>query len=105
VIAMTVSSNGKTYYHRLHALSLTTGAEMFGGPSEITASFPTSSGSITFDPRQYLERSGLLLLNGTIYTAWTSHCDNKFYTGWLMAFSASTLKQTASPQTAAGIST
>jgi hypothetical protein len=94
VIAMTVSSNGKPYHHRLHALSLTTGAEVLGGPSEITASFPTSSGSITFDPRQYLERSGLLLLNGTIYTAWTSHCDNKFYTGWVMAFSASTLKQT-----------
>ena len=95
LIAMTVSSNGKTYHHRLHALSLTTGAEVLGGPSEITASFPTSSGSITFDPRQYVERSGLLLLNGTIYTAWTSHCDNKFYTGWLMAYSASTLKQTA----------
>ena len=95
VIAMTVSSDGTTYHHRLHALSITTGAEVLGGPSEITASFPTSSGSITFDPRQYLERAGLLLLNGTIYTAWTSHCDNKFYTGWLMAYSASTLKQTA----------
>ena len=95
VIAMTVSNDGTTYHHRLHALNLTTGAEVLGGPTEITASFPTSSGSITFDPQQYLERSGMLLLNGAIYTAWTSHCDNKFYTGWMMAYSASTLKQTA----------
>jgi len=95
VIAMTVSNDGTTHHHRLHALSITTGAEVLGGPTEITASFPTSSGSITFDPQQYLERAGMLLLNGTIYTSWTSHCDNKFYTGWMMAYSASTLKQTA----------
>ena len=95
VIAMTVSNDGTTYHHRLHALNVTTGAEVLGGPTEITASFPASSGSITFDPQQYSERAGMLLLNGTIYTAWTSHCDNKFYTGWLMGYSASTLKQTA----------
>ena len=80
VIAMTVASNGKTYYHRLHALSLTTGAEMFGGPSEITAPSPRAPAR-SLDPRQNLERSGRLLLNGTIYTAWTSNCENKTPTG------------------------
>ena len=95
VIAMTVSNDGTTYHHRLHALNVTTGAEVPGGPTEITASFRASSGSITFDPQQYAAKAGLLLQNGTIYIAWTSHCDNKFYTGWLMAYSASTLKQTA----------
>lgn len=34
-----------------------------------------------------------MLLNGTIYTGWTSHCDQLPYTGWLMAFDAATLKQ------------
>jgi hypothetical protein len=95
VIAMTVSNDGTTHYHRLHALSITTGAEVLGGPKELAARFPTSSGFINFDAQQYLERAGMLLLNGTIYTSWTSHCDNKFYTGWMMAYSASTLKQTA----------
>jgi hypothetical protein len=95
LIAMTVSNDGTTHHHRLHALNITTGAEVLGGPTEITARFLTSSGYITFDAQQYLERSAMLLLNGTIYTAWTSHCDNKFYTGWMMAYSASTLQQTA----------
>jgi hypothetical protein len=38
---------------------------------------------------------GLLLLNGTIYLGWTSHCDAGPYTGWLMGYSESTLAQTA----------
>jgi hypothetical protein len=95
VVAMTQSKSGRTYHQRLHALDVTTGAELSGGPTEITASYAASSGTLTFDPQQYEERAALLLLNGTIYTAWTSHCDNKFYTGWLMAYSQSTLAQTA----------
>ena len=47
-----------------------------------------------FAPGQYAERVGLLLMNGQIYTAWTSHCDQDPYTGWLMAYSESTLQQT-----------
>ena len=26
----------------------------------------------------------MLLLNGTVYMAWTSHCDIRPYTGWVM---------------------
>ena len=47
-----------------------------------------------FDPGQYAERAGLLLLNGNIYLGWTSHCDQGLYTGWVMAYSESTLQQT-----------
>lgn len=95
VIAMTETSSSGAYHQRLHALDVTTGAELAGAPTEISASYVASSGTLTFDPQQYEERAGLLLLQGTIYTAWTSHCDNKFYTGWLMAYSQSTLRQTA----------
>jgi hypothetical protein len=42
-----------------------------------------------------MERAALLLLNGTVYTTWTSHCDIPPYTGWIMAFSATTLARTA----------
>ena len=93
VIALTVSSDDTTYHHRLHALDLASGAERLGGPSEIKATYNTASGAISFDPQQYVEKTGLLLLNGTLYTAWTSHCDNKFYTGWLMGYNASNLQQ------------
>jgi len=34
-------------------------------------------------------------MNGTIYLGWTSHCDQGPYTGWLMAYSESTLAQTS----------
>jgi len=97
VVAMSKASSG-SYVHRLHALDVTSGAEKFGGPVTVQASFPgtgdnSSGGSVIFDAGQYEERTGLLLLNGMVYTAWTSHCDARPYTGWVMAYNASTLAQ------------
>jgi len=93
VVAM---SNGGSYHQRLHALDVTTGAELFGGPTEIAATFSAVGGAtINFDPAQYTERASLLLTHGTIYTTWTSHCDFAPYTGWIIAFSQTTLKRTA----------
>lgn len=94
VVAMSKDSSGN-YHQRLHALDLTTGAEQSGSPVEIQATYPSATGQNTFDPYQYAERSGLLLLNGVIYMGWTSHCDQDPYQGWLMGYSESTLKQTS----------
>lgn len=98
VVAMSKDGSGN-YFQRLHALDVTTGAEQFGGPVTITATFPgegagSQLGTLTFDPKQYAERAGLLLLNNKIYTAWTSHCDIQPYTGWIMAFDKNTLAAT-----------
>jgi hypothetical protein len=93
VVAM--SKNGSTYFQRLHALDLTTGAEMFGGPRTIAAAFPKNGGTVTFDPRIYEERSGLTLTNGKLIVAFTSHCDAGAYTGWVMAYDPLTLSQTS----------
>jgi len=95
LVAMSVSSG--TYHQRLHALDVTTGAELFGGPQEITASYaaPAGGGTRSFDPGQYAERAALLLSQGTIYTSWTSHCDIAPYTGWIIAYNELTLAQTA----------
>jgi len=97
VVAM--SKSGSTYFQRLHALDVTTGAEMFGGPRNITASFPgagdnSSNGNVIFDPAQYKERAALLLLNGVVYTTWASHCDIRPYNGWIMGYNQTTLAQT-----------
>jgi hypothetical protein len=78
---------------------LTTGVDLFGGPTTIQASYPgtganSSGGNVVFDPKQYAERAGLLLLNGMVYTTWTSHCDIGPYTGWVMGFDATNLSQT-----------
>jgi hypothetical protein len=97
VVAM--SKNGNAYFQRLHALDVTTGAELLGGPIAIQAMYSgtganSSGGQVIFDPKQYAERAGLLLVNGVIYTSWTSHCDNEPYTGWIIAYSESNLSQT-----------
>jgi hypothetical protein len=99
VVAMSKNSGGN-YFQRLHALDLSTGNELFGGPRTITATYPgtgdnSSGGNVVFDPKQYKERPGLLQINGTIYTTWSSHCDIRPYTSWVMAFSADTLAQTS----------
>jgi len=98
VVAMSKDASGD-YHQRLHALDLALGTELFGGPTEVQATYPgtgdnSSNGKVVFDPGQYEERSALLLLNGVIYTGWTSHCDARPYTGWIMGYSESTLAQT-----------
>ncbi|HEX3473366.1 MAG TPA: PQQ-binding-like beta-propeller repeat protein [Silvibacterium sp.] len=99
VVGMSVDRDGN-YFQRLHALDLTTGDELSGGPTEIQATYPGTgafsvNGMQTFVPGNYAERVGLLLMHGTIYLGWTSHCDEQPYTGWLMAYSETTLKQTS----------
>jgi len=99
VVAASKDASGN-YFYRIHALDLTTGKELFGGPTTITATYPgngagSSGGNVVFDPGEYSDRPGLLEINGTIYTTWGSHCDMGAYTSWVMAYSADTLKQTA----------
>jgi hypothetical protein len=98
VVAMSKDSTG-SYHQRIHALDLTTGNELFGGPVDVQASYPgtgdnSSGGSVVFDPKQYKERASLLELNGTIYTMWSSHCDHRPYTSWIISYNADTLAQT-----------
>jgi hypothetical protein len=97
VVAMSKDSSGG-YHQRLHALDVTTGAEEFGGPQEIQASYPgtgdnSSGGKVIFDSGQQVDRPGLLLLNGVIYTSWGSHCDIRPYTGWMIGYNGNTLAQ------------
>jgi len=100
VYVVAMSKNGGTYHQRLHALDLTLGTELFGGPVNVQATYPgtgdNSDGTnVIFDPGQYKERAGLLLLNGAIYTGWASHCDIRPYTGWIIGYNPSTLAQTS----------
>jgi len=95
LVAMSAATASGTYYQRLHALDVTTGAEMLNGPVTIAATYPMQGGTTTFDPAQYEERAALLLSGGTIYTSWTSHCDAAPYYGWIIAYSESTLGRTA----------
>jgi uncharacterized protein YjdB len=92
--------SGGTTHHRLYALDLTTGNELPGGPTEITATFPGTGGNsngttVTFLADRQQQRAALLESNGTIYTAWSGYdgdCGN--YSAWVISFSADTLART-----------
>jgi len=99
VVAMSKDSSGK-YHQRLHALDATNGSELHKGPVDIAAKYPgngdnSQGGFVIFDPGQYKERAGLLLIGGTLYLAWASHCDIRPYTGWITAYNINTLAQTS----------
>jgi len=97
VVAMSKDGSGN-YLQRLHALDLATGTNRLP-PVIVVAKYPgtgdNSDGTnVVFDPAQYKERCGLLLLGGVVYTAWASHCDNQPYTGWIIGYDEHTLAQT-----------
>jgi uncharacterized protein (TIGR03437 family) len=97
VVAMTEPSSD-TFEHQLHALDIATGAEKSGSPVEIQASAPGQGDGNTivqFKPWLYKERAGLLLLNGVVYTSWSSHCDAGNYHGWIIGYDAKTFQQVA----------
>jgi len=98
VVTMSRDSSNN-YHHRLHAVDLTTGADLMS-PTDVAATYPGSgtgsnNGIQTFNPASYEERSALLLENGLIYTTWTSHCDAPNYNSWLIAYNESNLQQKA----------
>ena len=101
VVAMT--KRDYLIFHRLHALDVASGAERPGSPVLIAASAPgtgdralaSTSNSVNFDAYFYKNRAGLLLLNGVVYTGWTSLCDSRTYHGWIIAYDAGTLRQVA----------
>ncbi len=96
---------GKTFENgypvqRLHALSITTGAETGNSPVTLAGKVAgtgsgSSNGVLAFDPKWENQRPGLLLLNGIVYMAFASHCDYGPFHGWIMAYNASTLQQTS----------
>lgn len=93
------STDGTNYFHRLHALDLLTGNEKSPGPIQISATVPgtgdgsNGSGQLPFDSLHHMARPGLLLMNGTIFIAFASHCDIGPYHGWLFAYDAATFTQ------------
>jgi hypothetical protein len=102
-IAKTIYFVAKTkengvFVQRLHALDAATGAERANSPVVIQATVAgtgdgSDDGKVSFDPLTEGQRAGLLLMNGVVYIAWASHCDNGPYHGWLLGYDKKTLKQ------------
>jgi len=95
VVSENLADSGPVFY--LHALDLTTGAEMLNGPTAIAATVPGNgsgalpNNTIPFDASQHIQRPGLLLTNGSIYVAFGSHADHSPWHGWIISYDASDL--------------
>ena len=85
VVAETLESGNVVF--RLHALDIITGQEQGGSPKVITTS--------GWQPKEQLQRPGLLLANGNVYIGFGSQGDNPPYQGWLFSYSATSLAQVA----------
>ncbi|HEY6248444.1 MAG TPA: IPT/TIG domain-containing protein [Candidatus Angelobacter sp.] len=91
------------FIYRLHALDITTGVESI---PPVPIQPPSSWQGVPFNPLYHLNRSALLLSNGTVYVTFASHGDwqdqppqpqnplHSWY-GWMFAYAASSLSQKA----------
>ena len=93
------STTNTTQFFRIHALDLTNGNELFGGPTTVSATYPgtagnVSGGVVTFSPRDQSNRPALLETGGNIYVAFGGQDgDCGLYSGWLISYDADTLVQ------------
>jgi len=90
------------FVHRLHALNLSTGAEMPGSPVIVCASIPGTGydavgGVVSFNTMRQNQRPALLLVNGVVYLGFGALEDIDYYHGWILGYSynagAGTLSQ------------
>jgi hypothetical protein len=90
------------YFHKLHALDITTGNEKFNAPVTIAASVPgtgdgSSGGMVNFNSQYQHNRSGLALAGQAIYVPFAAHEDATPYHGWLFGYSTATSDLTLAP--------
>ncbi|MBV8673998.1 MAG: chitobiase/beta-hexosaminidase C-terminal domain-containing protein [Acidobacteriaceae bacterium] len=91
--------NGQ-YFSRLHAINIITGAEQPNSPVNITATVAgtgngSSGGQLSFSPLWENQRTALNYYNGYVYFGYGAHGDNGPWHGWLFAYDATTLAQSA----------
>ncbi len=99
--AVSASPSGAGFVHLLHAIDLSTHLDKFGSPKQIQASVPGTgydarSGNVTLSTASAdVQRTALLLANGTVYAAFGS-CgpDTDPWHGWMLGYNAATLAQT-----------
>jgi len=89
VVSKSINSAQTTFYQRLHAIDLTTGNEKTGSPATLTGTYPGSGdggSTVNFNAHMELQRTGLALVNGIVYIAWTAHEDAPPWYGWMMGY-------------------
>ncbi len=98
-LVVATTENG-SYFQRLHALNIATGAERANSPAAIQATVPGTGDNgttVSFNPLYQNQRMALTLTGGGVIIGWAAHCDNYLWPwhGWLMRYDAASLAQTA----------
>jgi len=91
---VSLTKAGGKFVQRLHALDIATGADLPNSPTIIEAP--------DFDPLLQNQRPALLLSAGNVYIGYSSHCDKGPYHGFLLGYSATSLKQIGVVNTSPG---
>jgi hypothetical protein len=92
------SNTSATFYHRLHALDVTSGSEKYNAPVTIAASVPgTGDGSVngivSFTSQLQHQRPGLAVYGSRIFVSFASHEDATPYHGWVLVYNGGNVQQ------------
>ena len=82
----TYKAGSQTSLWKMHAVAVSTGAEQTGFPVTISGTADNEPGQ-TFNPKTQNQRPGLLLLDGVVYAAFGSVCDELPFQGWVIGVS------------------
>ncbi|MEU6089436.1 choice-of-anchor D domain-containing protein [Streptomyces sp. NPDC047085] len=77
----------------VHALDASSGAERSGWPVKV-AGAPVNDPAHPFNAFTAGQRPGLLLMGGSVYVAFASHCDHDPYVGYVLGVNTSTRSTT-----------
>ncbi|MFI8825347.1 choice-of-anchor D domain-containing protein [Streptomyces sp. NPDC053431] len=77
----------------VHAIDPATGGERSGWPVKV-AGAPVNDPGRAFNPYTAAQRPGLLLMDGSVYAGFASHCDRGPYVGYVLGVNTATRKTT-----------
>lgn len=104
IYLLAVTKENGNYVHKVHALDLGTGAELFGGPTVVSASVVINGQTYNFIDKYQQERPALLLQEGVIYIGFGGPgCNIETENGWVLAYDAGTLQQVGAWDASPGV--